>query len=138
MNRDETNQTPIVDTVVTSTSEFKGAISIDGSRIVAVGHESAMPAAGSRIDVTGTLVFPGAIDCHVHFDNADTYEDSMWSAARSKITTVVPFATYDIEAQETIPAAIDRLNARLSDRAALDYSLNFHRRAHAVRSRRSA
>ncbi len=110
---------------MTSTSEFEGDIAIDDGRIVAVGAGSAMPAATSRINVTGKLVFPGAIDCHVHFDNADPYEEGMQAAARSGITTVIPFATYDIETQETIAAAIDRLNTRLANHAALDYSLNF-------------
>ncbi len=112
-------------TVVTATGAFEAAVAIAGEQIVGVGPEPHLPPADDYIDASGKYVLPGAIDCHCHFDNADSYELGMQAAARAGITTVIPFATYDVANREPLPTAIERHIERLNRESVVDYSLNF-------------
>ncbi len=112
-------------TVVTATSAFAAAVAINGEKIVGVGPDQHLPPAENYVDASGKYVLPGAIDCHNHFDNADPYELGMKAAARAGITTVIPFATYDVANRESLPSAIERHIERLNRESVVDYSLNF-------------
>ena len=101
-------------TVVTATHTFQGSVAIRGEKIVAVGPDDSLPDADNYIDASGKQVFPGPIDAHSHFDNIDPYELGIKAGALAGLTTVLPFATYDVKNKETIPQAINRLKDRLS------------------------
>src|SRR5260221_341977 len=52
-------------TIVTETAAFPASVAITEGRIVAIGEDGAMPAAGERLDAAGLHILPGAIDVHV-------------------------------------------------------------------------
>ncbi|MBI3965888.1 MAG: amidohydrolase family protein [Chloroflexi bacterium] len=52
--------------VVTPRGAQLGGVAIDGGKIVAVGADSALPAARQTVDVDGRAVLPGMIDPHTH------------------------------------------------------------------------
>src|SRR6267143_1485673 len=52
--------------VVTSTEVVDAAVGVRDGRIVAIAPAELLPPAARTIDATGKIVFPGAIDCHVH------------------------------------------------------------------------
>src|SRR5215467_14138933 len=90
--------------VVTATDVSDVAIAIKGSEIVALGPEGALPAADNVIDATGKIVFPGAIDCHVHLGpEYDTWATGPVAAAHAGLTTLVVFGVYDDQKQQTLP-----------------------------------
>jgi len=83
-------------TVVTATDAFPAGVAIDGETIVAVGPDAALPPAAREIDVAGKLVFPGAIDCHVHLGpEYDDWRGGPIAAAHAGLTTLIGFALYD-------------------------------------------
>ncbi len=112
-------------TVVTATSTFEGGVAIKDGVIAAVGPREALPEANEYIDVSGKYVLPGAIDCHVHFDNVDPYELGIKAGARKGLTTVIPFGMYDHRNKETLPQAINRLRDRLNKESVLDFAFHF-------------
>jgi dihydropyrimidinase len=83
--------------VVTAADDTIADILIDGSQIVAVGR--GLSAAGAQvIDATGKVVFPGAIDPHVHLDmpfmgtySSDDYASGTKAALHGGTTTVIDF-----------------------------------------------
>ncbi len=54
------------DRIVTATEVFEGGVAIKDGRIAALGPVDMLPEAAQTIDARGKIVFPGAIDCHVH------------------------------------------------------------------------
>src|SRR5215475_6170311 len=83
--------------VVTATDVAELAIAIKGEQIVALGPESALPPADNVIDATGKIVFPGAIDCHVHLGpEYDTWATGPVAAAHAGLTTLVVFGLHFI------------------------------------------
>ena len=111
--------------VVTSSHVYQAAIAIKGEQISAVGPEEMLPPADHYVDATGKYVLPGAIDCHVHFDNVDDYEVGTRAAAYAGLTTVIPFGVYDLAEQETLPQAITRLKERVAREAVVDVAFHF-------------
>lgn len=111
--------------VVTSTSAYDAAIAISGERFVAVGPREVLPEAERYIDATGKYVLPGAIDCHVHFDNADDWTVGTRAAAHAGLTTLIPFVSYDVPTEESLPDAITRLKEEVSRQSVVDFSFNF-------------
>jgi len=59
--------------VVTATEVLDASVAIRGERIVAIGHDEALPPAAREIDASGKYVLPGLIDCHVHI--GPVYDD---------------------------------------------------------------
>ena len=100
-------------TVVTATHSYEAAIAIQGEQIVAVGPEAMMPDAENTVDATGKIVFPGAIDCHAHFGNADDHTLGTNEAARAGLTTVIPFMHYKRDEKETLPTSIRRMQTEV-------------------------
>ena len=83
--------------IVTASDNFTGDIFIEGEKITAIGTDLAVPAA-ETIDATGLLVFPGAIDPHVHLEmpfmgtfSSDDYESGTRAALHGGTTTVIDF-----------------------------------------------
>ena len=110
--------------VVTSTDDFEAAVAIKGGRIVAIGPESVLPPADHVIDASGKVVFPGLIDCHLHVGpEYDDWRTSALAAARTGLTSIVPFVTCD--EGESVPAATRRLREEAESLSTLDFGFHF-------------
>jgi dihydropyrimidinase len=109
--------------VVTATDVLDAAVAIAGGRIVAVGPEAVLPPADRVIDAGGKLVLPGLIDCHLHVGpEFDDWTTAPQAAARTGLTTLLPFVVY--EEGETLPQAVRRLREEAEARSVLDFG--FH------------
>jgi dihydropyrimidinase len=122
---------PTVDTVirggqvVTASEAYEASIAIRGDKIVAVGPDDLLPPAANDIDATGKYVLPGAIDCHVHLGGHDDYHVGGIAAAHAGLTTIIPFATYDLARRETLPQAIKRHNEEVGKVSVVDFAWHF-------------
>ena len=109
--------------VVTATDVLDTAVAIVDGRIAALGPEALLPPAELTIDVSGKIVFPGLIDCHLHVGaEYDDWRTAPLAAARTGLTTLLPFVTY--EEGETLPQAIGRLREEAEAASVLDFG--FH------------
>ena len=111
--------------IVTSSEVFDAAIAISDEKIVAIGPDHLLPPADRYIDASGKFVLPGLIDCHVHLDRCDSYELGSIAAAHSGLTTLLPFGTYDVEAEETLPSAINRHREEIESTAVVDFAFHY-------------
>jgi dihydropyrimidinase len=110
--------------VVTASDVFEAAVAISGDKIVAIGPEALMPSAERTIDAAGRYVLPGLIDCHLHVGpEYDNWETAALAAARTGLTTLLPFVTY--EEGETLPQAVARLREEAGARSVLDFGFHF-------------
>jgi dihydropyrimidinase len=110
--------------VVTATDDFEAAVAIKGGRIVGIAPEALLPSADREIDATGKIVFPGLIDCHLHVGpEYDDWKTSAMAAARTGLTSIVPFVTYN--PGETLPAATRRLREEAESLSTLDFGFHF-------------
>ena len=110
--------------VVTATDVVEAAVAIQGDKIVAIGPESLLPAAGRVIDASGKFVLPGLIDCHLHVGpEYDDWRTAPMAAARTGLTTLLPFVTYD--EGETLPRAVARLREEAEALSVLDFGFHF-------------
>src|SRR5262249_42739290 len=110
--------------VVTSTDVVEAAVAIRGDKIVAIGPDSLLPKADREIDASGKLVLPGLIDCHLHVGpEYDDWRTAPLAAARTGLTTLLPFVTYD--AGETLPKATARLREEAESLSVLDFGFHF-------------
>ena len=110
--------------VVSSTQVYDAAIAISGGKIVSLGPEELLPPADNYIDAEGKLILPGLIDAHVHMDGYDNYANGSRAAALAGLTTLIPFGNYDIERDEPLPAAINRIKEEIEPIALVDFG--FH------------
>lgn len=85
-------------TVVSETGAVRADVLIRGERIEAVGAVPAIPSA-ELLDASGLLVLPGAVDPHVHFNDAfmgavsvHDYESGTTAAAFGGVTSVIDFS----------------------------------------------
>ena len=109
--------------VVTATDVVDAAIAVKAGRIAAIAQEGMLPPADRVIDAAGKLVFPGFIDCHLHVGpEYDSWKTAALAAARTGLTTLVPFVTY--EAGETLPTAVRRLREEAEAASVVDFG--FH------------
>ncbi len=111
--------------VVTSSQVYDSAIAVTGEKIVAIGPEELLPPADKYIDAEGKFVLPGLIDSHVHLDGHDNYELGALAAARAGLTTLIPFGTYTLEGDETLPQAINRVREEVTSTALVDFAFHF-------------
>ena len=112
--------------VVTPTGVDDLAIAIAGGKIVALGEESRLPRGERVVDVAGKIVFPGAIDCHVHLGaEYDDWRGGPLAAAHAGLTTLIPFALYDDDKRETLPQAIARQRAEIESESVLDIGVHY-------------
>ena len=121
-------------TVVTPTGVETTDVLVEGERIVALAQPGSEPvtafAEGARrIDATGRLVVPGALDVHTHMEmpfggtsSADTFETGTRAAAWGGTTTIVDFAIQ--RKGEPLRAGLDAWHAKAEGNCAIDYG--FH------------
>ena len=109
--------------VVTATDVLDTAIAIKSGRIVAIGEAAALPRADRVIDATGKYVLPGLIVCHLHVGpEYDDWRTAPLAAARTGITTLLPFVVYDDG--EGLPGAINRLREEAEALSVLDFGMH--------------
>ncbi|MGA2210408.1 MAG: amidohydrolase family protein [Acidimicrobiales bacterium] len=64
-------------------------VAIDGDRITAVTEPGRAGAAKRTIDADGTVVTPGVVDVHAHYDGQATWDSQMTPSSWHGVTTVV-------------------------------------------------
>jgi dihydropyrimidinase len=111
--------------IVTSSQVYESSIAISGEKIAAIGPEHLLPPADKYIDAAGKFVLPGLIDSHVHLDGHDNYELGAMAAARAGLTTLIPFGSYNLEGDETLPEAINRSKEEFANNALVDFAFHF-------------
>jgi dihydropyrimidinase len=105
---------------------------VRGGRIAAVGGRVAAAAGAEVIDCSGTHVFPGLVDLHVHLDDhigpfalADTWETGSRVALATGVTTLAAFATQSPNGAESVVDAVDAVLARAEGRSHCDYTVHY-------------
>lgn len=113
-------------TVVTAESSDLADVAITDGTITAVGPPSAMPEADETIDAAGKLIFPGAIDPHLHLGFGEDWRLISRMAARSGVTTIIPFVELERGADgiESIPEAVQRSIGEFSGQLVTDASMH--------------
>ena len=111
--------------VVTSSQVLDAAVAIKGEKIAAVAPEELLPPADRYIDAEGKFVLPGLIDSHVHMDGHDDYALGALAAAHAGLTTLVPFGNYNLEGDETLVAAAQRIREEVEASALVDFGFHF-------------
>ena len=112
--------------VVTPAGVDEVAVAIGGGKIMAIGEEATLPRADRVIDATGKIVFPGAIDCHVHLGaEYDDWRGGPLAAAHAGLTTLIAFALYDDQKRETLPQAIHRQCEETGANSVLDFGFHY-------------
>jgi dihydropyrimidinase len=110
--------------VVTATDVFEAAVAITGDTIAAIGPEALLPPADRVIDAAGKYVLPGLIDCHLHVGpEYDDWKTAPLAAARTGLTTLLPFVIYD--EGESLPVAAARLREEAGALSVLDFGFHF-------------
>jgi dihydropyrimidinase len=112
--------------VVTPAGVDEVAVAIGSGKIMAIGTEAVLPRADRVIDATGKIVFPGAIDCHVHLGaEYDDWRGGPLAAAHAGLTTLIAFALYDDQVRETLPQAIHRQREETEAQSVLDFGFHY-------------
>ena len=112
--------------VVTSTEVVDTAVGVKDGRIVAIAPPELLPSAERTIDATGKIVFPGAIDCHVHLGaEYDDWRSGPYAAAHYGLTTLLSFVVANENAREALPKAVHRLREEAEAASVLDFGFHF-------------
>jgi allantoinase len=87
-------------TIVTDTGEYRADLVINGDRISGIVADGNDIPYADRIDATGLLVMPGAIDPHTHFREPDEFTQEGFTsgslgAAAGGVTTVIEMPQAD-------------------------------------------
>lgn len=113
-------------TLVTARDSYPADIGIDGEAIVAIGHGLR---GARRVDATGKLVVPGAVDPHVHLDmeagttrSSDDWETGTIAAACGGTTTVIDFV--EPELGGSLLAGLKARRAEAEGKAVIDFGLH--------------
>ncbi|HMG81418.1 MAG TPA: dihydropyrimidinase [Ferruginibacter sp.] len=114
--------------IVTAADNYVADIFIEGETISSIGKDLSVKA-DEVIDATGLLVFPGAIDPHVHLEmpfmgtfSSDTYETGTRAALYGGTTTVIDFILQ--KQGHSLYDAYKEWSGRANNNAVGDYS--FH------------
>ncbi|MBT3943482.1 MAG: hypothetical protein HOF43_12290, partial [Chloroflexi bacterium] len=110
--------------VVTATSEVEASIAIKNGKVVAIGSPDSMPESDRQIDATGRYVLPGPIDGHAHFRGWEDFELAGQMAAKSGLTTIIPFGEPDHVNKEGLPAAATRITGEINAGSVIDMGLH--------------
>ena len=120
--------------MVSATGAQVADVLVDGERIVALAAPgsdvaTAFAEGARRVDASGRLVLPGAVDVHTHMEmpfggthSADTFETGTRAAAWGGTTTIVDFAIQ--RKGETLRSGLDAWHAKAEGNCAIDYG--FH------------
>ncbi len=105
-----------------------GDILVEGEKIAALGRLAGAEA-DVRVDASGLLVLPGAVDTHVHFNDAfmgtvsvHDYESGSRAAAFGGVTTVIDFSNQG--PNEPLTKTIDRKKEEAAGRAYVDWGVH--------------
>ena len=71
----------------TGAPRYTADIAIEGGRIAAIGHD--LGEARETVDATGSMVTPGFVDIHTHYDGQATWDDLLEPSSGHGVTTVV-------------------------------------------------
>ena len=111
--------------LVTPGGVIEGGAAIRDGKFVAIGTADTLPAADSRIDARGRLVFPGLVDPHVHLGGAFPYEQNLvtecLSAAAGGVTTLLQYRRSPSTFFETFPGELETNRQKM----ALDTAFHF-------------
>jgi dihydropyrimidinase len=114
--------------IVTAADNYVADIFIEGEKISSIGKNLSVTAE-EIIDATGLLVFPGAVDPHVHLEmpfmgtfSSDTYETGTRAALYGGTTTVIDFILQ--KQGHSLYDAYKEWSGRANNNAVGDYS--FH------------
>jgi len=114
--------------IVTAADNYVADIFIEGEKISSIGKNLSVKA-DEVIDATGLLVFPGAVDPHVHLEmpfmgtfSSDTYETGTRAALHGGTTTVIDFILQ--KQGHSLHDAYKEWSSRANNNAVGDYS--FH------------
>ena len=113
-------------TLVTAAEMARADLGINGDKIAAIGQGLE---GKQRLDASGQLVLPGAVDPHVHLDidagatrSSDDFETGTMAAACGGTTTVIDFVEPELGG-----SLVGGLAARLAEadgKAVIDYALH--------------
>lgn len=107
--------------IVTPEGTFKGAIAIDGGKIISIGTDASMPNANKVINAEGLYVLPGIIDAHVHFREPGLeYKEDFYTGSLAAIYGGV---TSVCDMPNVNPPTQDASSFRLKLQRALEKSL---------------
>lgn len=114
--------------IITATDDYQADILIEGEKITQIGT-NLNAHADTIIDASGMMIFPGAIDPHVHLDmpfmgtsSSDSYETGTRAALFGGTTTVIDFV---LQTQgKSLRHALTDWQSRATGTAVGDYS--FH------------
>jgi dihydropyrimidinase len=121
-------------TVVSPTGTQAAEVLVDGERIVALAAPrsdlaNSFAEGARRVDASGRLVIPGAVDVHTHMEmpfggtrSADTFATGTRAAAWGGTTTIVDFAIQ--RKGETLRSGLDAWHQKAEGQCAIDYG--FH------------
>jgi len=101
--------------IVTAQGVFKGTVSIDEGKIVAISSPSAVFDATKTIDARDGYLLPGVIDPHVHFGHppkgfVKNLEDDQESLVNGGVTSVFSFIGEQEEYSKFIPPIIEGIH----------------------------
>jgi dihydropyrimidinase len=113
-------------TLVTAAETVQADLGIAGQKIVAIGHGLQ---GARRLDASGRLVLPGAVDPHVHLDieaggtrSSDDFETGTIAAACGGTTTIIDFV--EPELGGSLVAGLEARLAQAENKAVVDYALH--------------
>ena len=114
----------------------RASIRVKGERIAEIGEGLRREAGEETIDASGLLVFPGAIDPHVHFDepgftSREDFLHGSSEAARGGVTTVIDMPCTSLPPVIDLPALENKL-IHISKSALVDFALYGGVSGHAV------
>jgi allantoinase len=114
----------------------RASMRVAGERVAEIAESLEGAPGEEEIDASGLLVFPGAIDPHVHFDepgftSREDFLHGSSEAARGGVTTVIDMPCTSLPPVIDLPALENKLKA-ISKGAVVDYALYGGVSGHAV------
>jgi dihydropyrimidinase len=115
--------------VVLPDGVFDVSVGVDEGKIVAVGKEGSLDRAEMVVDASGKILFPGAIDPHIHIQmpfmgavSKDNFFDATKAAAWGGTTSLITFATP--QKGQTTLETVKKRREQADGNVVVDYSLH--------------